>query len=214
MGRPIGVYASASRGVRRDRAGGPDHGRHRLRPPRERTESSGRARPGTTRGPARCSWSASTRRTALRASTPWTTSRRASRRTRSTRSSSTRAASSTSTTLPPCRGGARRWWHTPTSAYLLMHPADAERLGLVGRRDGTHHLAPGEHRGAPPRQPARWREGELFMPFHFAEAPVNRLTRDELDPLLQDRAVQAIGLQGREVGRAGHQGSPRRPAGC
>jgi predicted molibdopterin-dependent oxidoreductase YjgC len=25
-------------------------------------------------------------------------------------------------------------------------------------------------------------EGELFMPFHFEEAPVNRLTRDELDP--------------------------------
>jgi predicted molibdopterin-dependent oxidoreductase YjgC len=25
-------------------------------------------------------------------------------------------------------------------------------------------------------------EGELFMPFHFAEAPVNMLTRDELDP--------------------------------
>ena len=25
-------------------------------------------------------------------------------------------------------------------------------------------------------------ERELFMPFHFAEAPVNVLTRDELDP--------------------------------
>ncbi len=25
-------------------------------------------------------------------------------------------------------------------------------------------------------------EGELFMPFHYGEAPVNRLTRDELDP--------------------------------
>ena len=24
--------------------------------------------------------------------------------------------------------------------------------------------------------------GELFMPFHFGEAPVNRLTRDSLDP--------------------------------
>jgi predicted molibdopterin-dependent oxidoreductase YjgC len=24
-------------------------------------------------------------------------------------------------------------------------------------------------------------EGELFMPFHFPEAPVNALTRDELD---------------------------------
>lgn len=25
-------------------------------------------------------------------------------------------------------------------------------------------------------------EGELFMPFHFPEARVNKLTRDELDP--------------------------------
>ena len=24
--------------------------------------------------------------------------------------------------------------------------------------------------------------GELFMPFHYGESPVNRLTRDELDP--------------------------------
>jgi predicted molibdopterin-dependent oxidoreductase YjgC len=24
--------------------------------------------------------------------------------------------------------------------------------------------------------------GELFMPFHYSESPVNRLTRDELDP--------------------------------
>jgi predicted molibdopterin-dependent oxidoreductase YjgC len=25
--------------------------------------------------------------------------------------------------------------------------------------------------------------GELFMPFHYGESPVNRLTRDELDSL-------------------------------
>jgi predicted molibdopterin-dependent oxidoreductase YjgC len=26
------------------------------------------------------------------------------------------------------------------------------------------------------------RPGELFMPFHYSESPVNTLTRDELDP--------------------------------
>jgi predicted molibdopterin-dependent oxidoreductase YjgC len=25
-------------------------------------------------------------------------------------------------------------------------------------------------------------QGEIFMPFHYSEAPVNRLTRDKLDP--------------------------------
>ena len=67
------------------------------------------------------------------------------------------------------------------SAYLLMHPADADGLGLV---DGeTVRIT--SRRGsisAPLRRSGEVTRGELFMPFHFAEAPVNRLTRDELDP--------------------------------
>ena len=65
--------------------------------------------------------------------------------------------------------------------YLLMHPADAERLGLA---DGEM-VRITSRRGsiqAPLRHSREVTEGELFMPFHFAEAPVNRLTRDELDP--------------------------------
>jgi formate dehydrogenase alpha subunit len=66
-------------------------------------------------------------------------------------------------------------------AYLLMHPDDVKKNGLqegdwvkVSSKRGTletrlqasDHVLP----------------GELFMPFHYAEAAVNKLTRDELDP--------------------------------
>jgi formate dehydrogenase (NADP+) alpha subunit len=66
-------------------------------------------------------------------------------------------------------------------SYVLMHPDDVARSGLkngsrvkVASRQGaittrlkaSHDVLP----------------GELFMPFHFGESPVNELTRDELDP--------------------------------
>jgi predicted molibdopterin-dependent oxidoreductase YjgC len=67
-------------------------------------------------------------------------------------------------------------------AYVLMNPRDAERLALT---DGeTVRIS--SRRGsieAPLRVSGEVSPMELFMPFHFPEAPVNRLTRDELDPL-------------------------------
>ena len=74
-------------GFRRDCPGGSHHGRHRLLAARDGRHPVAVPDEGSPGDAARCSWSASTRRTALRGSTPWTTSRRASRRTRSTRSS-------------------------------------------------------------------------------------------------------------------------------
>ncbi len=67
-------------------------------------------------------------------------------------------------------------------AYLLMNPADADRLRLA--EGGMMRIS--SRRGSIRATLRRSREvapGELFMPFHFAEAPVNVLTRDELDPL-------------------------------
>lgn len=66
-------------------------------------------------------------------------------------------------------------------AYVLMHPGDAGKCGfhdgdlvrIISRR-GEIETAVQISDGV--------LEGELFMPFHFGEAPVNRLTRDELDP--------------------------------
>jgi predicted molibdopterin-dependent oxidoreductase YjgC len=66
-------------------------------------------------------------------------------------------------------------------AHVLMYPSDAARLGLhdgqtvtITSRRGSIHavLRPSNSVAA----------GELFMPFHYPEAPVNVLTRDELDP--------------------------------
>jgi formate dehydrogenase alpha subunit len=67
-------------------------------------------------------------------------------------------------------------------AYLLMHPEDADRLQLAEGEMVRITSRRGSIRAAL-RRSREVAEGELFMPFHFAEAPVNRLTRDELDPL-------------------------------
>jgi len=66
-------------------------------------------------------------------------------------------------------------------SYVLMHPNDALKQDLadgdpvrLNSRRGTLetivHISEAVL------------EGELFMPFHFSESPVNRLTRDQLDP--------------------------------
>jgi formate dehydrogenase alpha subunit len=65
--------------------------------------------------------------------------------------------------------------------YVLMNASDAARLGLA---DGETVRVSSRRGGiaAPLRVGTEVAEGELFMPFHYPEAPVNRLTRDELDP--------------------------------
>ncbi|HTX74296.1 MAG TPA: formate dehydrogenase subunit alpha [Rectinemataceae bacterium] len=66
-------------------------------------------------------------------------------------------------------------------SYVLVNPGDADRLGLaegervrIRSRRGALETRTRLDGGVAP--------GELFMPFHFPEALVNRLTRDELDP--------------------------------
>jgi formate dehydrogenase alpha subunit len=66
-------------------------------------------------------------------------------------------------------------------AYLLMHPDDVGKHGfkdgdwvtVTSRRGELKTLIKTSDQVLP---------GELFMPFHYSEAAVNRLTRDELDP--------------------------------
>ena len=67
-------------------------------------------------------------------------------------------------------------------AYVLMHPEDAQKLGFengaavkLTSRQGEINTRLNISADVLP--------GELFMPFHYGESPVNRLTRDELDPL-------------------------------
>jgi len=66
-------------------------------------------------------------------------------------------------------------------SYVLMHPDDATKLGLkngvrvkiASRQGEIATLLKVSDEVLP---------GELFMPFHYGESPVNELTRDELDP--------------------------------
>jgi formate dehydrogenase alpha subunit len=66
-------------------------------------------------------------------------------------------------------------------SYVLIHPDDIERIGLkngaqvkIASRQGEISTRLKSSRGVLP--------GELFMPMHYNESPVNALTRNELDP--------------------------------
>jgi predicted molibdopterin-dependent oxidoreductase YjgC len=66
-------------------------------------------------------------------------------------------------------------------SYVLMHPFDVEKKGL---KEGDK-VRLSNDRGELEtflRSSEEVVEGELFMPWHFYEAPVNKLTRAELDP--------------------------------
>jgi formate dehydrogenase alpha subunit len=66
-------------------------------------------------------------------------------------------------------------------SYALMHPDDIARLDLesgqrvrvISRQGEIHTIL---------KASKEVLQGEIFMPFHYSEAPVNRLTRDEMDP--------------------------------
>jgi formate dehydrogenase alpha subunit len=66
-------------------------------------------------------------------------------------------------------------------SYVLMHPIDAQKLGI----DDGQRVKLRSRRGELEtylRVSEEVLEGELFMPWHFTESQVNRLTSDELDP--------------------------------
>ena len=95
-----------------------------------------------------------------------------------------------------------RWiehWHTRTKTgrvdileqlapegWVEMNPVDARRLGvragepvrLVSRRGFVEPI--------PVRVTATVRPGEVFVPFHYDELCVNRLTVDEFDPVSRE----------------------------
>jgi assimilatory nitrate reductase catalytic subunit len=108
-------------------------------------------------------------------------------------------------------------WHTRTKtgrvpileglapeAWVEINPVDAGRLGL---RSGEPVKVVSE-RGAIERITARVtavvRAGEVFIPFHYDEACVNRLTMNEFDPVSREPnykqcAVRVEHLRGRAV---------------
>ena len=66
-------------------------------------------------------------------------------------------------------------------SYVLIHPDDIKRSGL---KNGARVKITSRQGEITTRLKASSDvlPGELFMPFHFGESPVNQLTRDELDP--------------------------------
>jgi predicted molibdopterin-dependent oxidoreductase YjgC len=66
-------------------------------------------------------------------------------------------------------------------AFVLVHPFDAAKISLKNG-DMVRIESRRGHLETKVRVSDEVLEGELFMPWHFTEAQVNRLTRDELDP--------------------------------
>ncbi len=90
-------------------------------------------------------------------------------------------------------------WHTRTKTgrveilerlapegWVELSPPDAQRLG-VGPGDPVRIVSRrGMVEGIPVRVTATLREGEVFVPFHYDEMCVNRLTVDEFDPISRE----------------------------
>ena len=66
-------------------------------------------------------------------------------------------------------------------SYVLMHPEDVTQWGLK-EGDRVKIVSRQGEIDTRLRVSDEVLPGELFMPFHYGESPVNRLTRDELDP--------------------------------
>ncbi|MFO7939951.1 MAG: formate dehydrogenase subunit alpha [Bacteroidales bacterium] len=66
-------------------------------------------------------------------------------------------------------------------SYVLMHPNDAQKHDLANGAKVQVTSARGTLQTWL-QQSEQVAEGELFMPWHYNESPVNKLTRSELDP--------------------------------
>ena len=66
-------------------------------------------------------------------------------------------------------------------AYVLMHPDDAGKFDFT-EGSGVRLTSRRGELSTILRISSEVSPGELFMPFHYSESAVNRLTRDELDP--------------------------------
>ncbi len=90
-------------------------------------------------------------------------------------------------------------WHTRTktgrvgileemapAAWVEVNPVDAHRLRLASGDRVQVASTRGHVDGLSVRVTATVREGEVFVPFHYDEQCVNRLTADEFDPISRE----------------------------
>jgi formate dehydrogenase alpha subunit len=66
-------------------------------------------------------------------------------------------------------------------SYVLMNPGDVLKFGLTGGERVKVSSKQGELETTL-QSSDQVADGELFMPWHYSESPVNRLTRSDLDP--------------------------------
>ena len=69
---------------------------------------------------------------------------------------------------------------------MEVNPADAARLGVAAGDRVSLESRRGAVDGVVVRVTATVREGEVFVPFHYDEWCVNRLTVDEFDPISRE----------------------------
>lgn len=67
-------------------------------------------------------------------------------------------------------------------SYVIIHPDDAAKLSICHGDSVIIYSIRGKLK-TKARVADEVAPGELFMPWHFSESPVNALTRDELDPM-------------------------------
>ncbi len=90
-------------------------------------------------------------------------------------------------------------WHTRTKTgrvdileslapegWVEVNPLDAKRLGVSSGERVRLVSRRGQVEGIPVRVTGIVREGEVFVPFHYNELCVNRLTVDEFDPISRE----------------------------
>ncbi len=76
--------------------------------------------------------------------------------------------------------------HLAPEGWVEVNPADAARLKVLAGDRVRLVSRRGIVAGVPVRVTATIREGEVFMPFHYDELCVNRLTVDEFDPVSRE----------------------------
>jgi predicted molibdopterin-dependent oxidoreductase YjgC len=81
-------------------------------------------------------------------------------------------------------------------AYVEIHKNDAKKLEIENQDKVKITSRRGEIETYA-KIGERVQEGQIFMPFHFAESPANRLTNDELDPegKIPELKVTAVKLE-------------------
>jgi formate dehydrogenase major subunit/formate dehydrogenase alpha subunit len=78
--------------------------------------------------------------------------------------------------------------------FVEVHPKDAEELGIKMHQSVRITSARGSIT-APAMITDRINEKTVFVPFHFAESPANRLTGQNLDPIINIPALKVSAVR-------------------